>query len=135
MQEKQAMSRRLISSGSPFETSFGYSRAVVDGDLIFISGTTGYDYSTMTMPEDVAEQARNIAKTFAAVLAEAGASLADIVRLTTFVIHRDYCEPVLRVQGEVFGDIRPAAAIYVIAGLLRPEMKVEIEATARLRRG
>ena len=128
------MPRRLISSGSPFERDFGYSRAVVDGDYVFVAGTTGYDYSTMTMPEDVAEQARNIAKTIAAVLAEADASLADVVRLQTFVTSPAYCEPVLRVQGEVFGDIRPAAAIYVIAGLLRPEMKVEIEATARLRR-
>ena len=128
------MPRRLISSGSPFERDFGYSRAVVDGDYVFVSGTTGYDYATMTIPEDVADQARNIAKTIAAVLVEAGASLADVVRLQTFVTSPAYCEPVLRVQGEVFGDIRPAAAIYVIAGLLRPEMKVEIEATARLRR-
>jgi enamine deaminase RidA (YjgF/YER057c/UK114 family) len=126
--------RRLLSSGSPFEKSFGYSRAVVDGDDVFISGTTGYDYATMIMPEAAADQARNIAKTFAAVLAEAGATLADIVRLQTFVTHPDYCEPVLRVQGEIFGDIRPAAAIYVVGALLRPEMKVEIEATARIRR-
>src|ERR1700738_291684 len=102
---------RLISAGSPFEKSFGYSRAVVDGDTVFISGTTGYDYATMTMPDDVADQARNIARTFGAVLAEAGAGLADIVRLQTFVTSRDYCEAVLKVQGEVFGDIRPAAAI------------------------
>jgi enamine deaminase RidA (YjgF/YER057c/UK114 family) len=126
--------RRLISSGSPFEKSFGYSRAVVDGDYVFVSGTTGYDYATMIMPEDAADQARNIARTFAAVLAEAGAGLADVVRLQTFVTRPDYCEPVLRVQGEVFGDIRPAAAIYVVSALLRPEMKVEIEATARIRR-
>ncbi|WP_158816940.1 RidA family protein [Methylocapsa sp. S129] len=126
--------RRLISSGSPFESAFGYSRAVVDGDYVFVSGTTGYDYATMTMPEDVADQARNIAKTFAAVLAEAGASLADVVRLQTFVTSPEYCEPVLRVQGETFGQIRPAAGIYVVSALLRPEMKVEIEATARLRR-
>ncbi len=70
--------RRLISSGSPFEAAFGYSRAVLDGDDVFVSGTTGYDYVTMTMPDDVADQARNIARTFAAVLAEAGASLANI---------------------------------------------------------
>jgi len=89
----------------------------------------------MILPDDVAEQARNIAKTFAAALAEAGASLADIVRLRTFVTRPEYCEPVLRVQGEVYGDIRPAAAIYIISGLLRPEMKVEIEAMARIRRG
>jgi enamine deaminase RidA (YjgF/YER057c/UK114 family) len=128
------MSRRLISSGSPFEKDFGYSRAVVDGDFIFVAGTTGYDYATMTMPEDVAEQARNIAKTIARVLKEAGAGLEDVVRLQTFVTSPAYCEPVLKVQGEVYGDIRPAAAIYVVTGMLRPEMKVEIEATARLRR-
>lgn len=126
--------RRLISSGSPFEKSFGYSRAVVDGGFVFISGTTGYDYATMKMPEDVADQARNIARTFAAVLAEAGAGLADIVRLQTFVTSPDYCEPALKVQGEVFGDIRPAASIYVVSALLRPEMKIEIEATARVPR-
>ena len=128
------MSRRLISSGSPFEKDFGYSRAVVDGDYVFVSGTTGYDYATMTMPDDVAEQARNIAKTIASVLEEAGASLANVVRLQTFVTSPAYCEPVLKVQGEVYGAIRPAASIYVISGLLRPEMKVEIEATARLKR-
>jgi enamine deaminase RidA (YjgF/YER057c/UK114 family) len=126
--------RRLISSGSPFESAFGYSRAVIDGDDVFISGTTGYDYATMTMPEDVADQARNIARTFVAVLAEAGAGLADVVRLQTFVTSADYCEPALRVQGEIFGEIRPAASIYVVSALLRPEMKIEIEATARLRR-
>jgi enamine deaminase RidA (YjgF/YER057c/UK114 family) len=126
------MSRRLISSGSPFEQAFGYSRAVVDGGYVFISGTTGYDYATMTMPEDVADQARNIVTTFATALKEAGASLADIVQLRTFVTSPAYCEPVLAVQGEIFGKIRPAASIYVVSGLLRPEMKVEIEATARV---
>jgi enamine deaminase RidA (YjgF/YER057c/UK114 family) len=125
--------RRLISTGSPFEKDFGYSRAVVDGDYVFVSGTTGYDYATMTMPEDVAEQARNIAKTIANALKEAGASLEDVVRLQTFVTDATYCEPVMRVQGEIYGAIRPAASIYVISGLLRPEMKVEIEATARLK--
>ena len=125
------MSRRLISTGSPFEKDFGYSRAVVDGDFVFVSGTTGYDYATMTMPDDVAEQARNIAKTIAGVLEETGASLADVVRLQTFVTSAAYCEPVLKVQGEVYGAIRPASSIYIISGLLRPEMKVEIEATAR----
>src|SRR5689334_9621449 len=105
------MARRLISSGSPFEKAFGYSRAVVDGDLVFVAGTTGYDYATMTMPEDVAEQARNIARTIEGVLKQAGASLADVVRLQTYVTDLSYCEPVLRVQGEVFGAIRPAASI------------------------
>ncbi|HEV7260720.1 MAG TPA: RidA family protein [Bosea sp. (in: a-proteobacteria)] len=128
------MNRRLISTGSPFETAFGYSRAVIDGDLVFVSGTTGYDYVTMTLPEDVAMQARNIFRTLDAVLAEAGSSLAGVVRAQYFVTDRSYCEPVLTVCGEVFGEIRPAAGIYVVSGLLKPEMKVEIEVTARLTR-
>ena len=127
------MSRRLISTGSPFETAFGYSRAVIDGGFVFVSGTTGYDYATMMMPDDPADQARNIFKTLASVLDEAGASLADVVRAQYFVTDRVYCEPVLTVCGEVFGAIRPAAGIYVVAGLLKPEMKVEIEVTAKLR--
>lgn len=129
------MTRRLISTGSPFETAFGYSRAVVDGDLVFVSGTTGYDYATMTPPEDPAEQARNIFRTIASVLAEAGTSMEQVMRAQYFVTDRAYCEPVLQVCGEVFGAIRPAAGIYVVTGLLKPEMKVEIEVTARLARG
>lgn len=127
------MPRQLISTGSPFETAFGYSRAVIDGGFVFVSGTTGYDYATMTMPEDPAEQARNIFATIAKVLEEAGGSLADVVRAQYFVTDRTYCEPVLTVCGEIFGAIRPAAGIYVVAGLLQPEMKVEIEVTAKLR--
>jgi enamine deaminase RidA (YjgF/YER057c/UK114 family) len=126
------MPRRLISTGSPFERSFGYSRAVVDGDLVFVSGTTGYDYATMILPEDAAEQARNIFRTLEAVLAEAGFSLAQVVRAQYFVTDRSYCEPVLAVCGEVFREIRPAGGMYIVAGLLKPEMKVEIEVTARL---
>ena len=125
---------RLISSGSPFEATYGYSRAVVSGEEIHIAGTTGYDYERMAMPEDPAEQTRNIYATFASVLKDAGGGLADIVRLRTFVTDAAYCEPVLKVQGEIFGDIRPAATIVIVAGLLRPEMKVEIEADARLAR-
>lgn len=87
----------------------------------------------MTMPEDPAEQARNIFATVGKVLQEAGVSIADVVRAQYFVTDRAYCEPVLAVCGEVFGTIRPAAGIYVVAGLLRPEMKVEIEVTAKLR--
>ena len=127
------MPRQLISTGSPFETAFGYSRAVIDGGFVFVSGTTGYDYATMTMPEDPAEQARNIFATIAKVLEEAGGSLADVVRAQYFVTDRTYCEPVLTVCGEIFGAIRPAAGIYVVAGLLQPEMKVEIEVTTKLR--
>ena len=126
--------RRLISTGSPFETAFGYSRAVIDGDLVFVSGTTGYDYVTMTLPEDAAEQARTIFRTLDAVLTEAGSSLSQVVRAQYFVTDRAYCEPVLAVCGEVFRDVRPAAGIYVVAGLLEPAMKVEIEVTARLAR-
>ena len=126
--------RKLISSGSPFEKAYGYSRAVVWGDEVHIAGTTGYDYARMTMPEDVAEQTRNIYATFAAVMKEAGGGLADIVRLRTFVTDSAYFDAVLKVQGEVFGDIRPAATMMVVPALLKPEMKVEIEADARLRR-
>lgn len=126
------MPRHLISTGSPFETAFGYSRAVIDGGFVFVSGTTGYDYATMTMPDDPAAQARNIFATIEKVLQEAGASLADVVRAQYFVTDRAYCEPVLAVCGEVFGTIRPAAGIYVVAGLLKSEMKVEIEVTAKL---
>ncbi len=126
------MTRRLISTGSPFERSFGYSRAVIDGDLVFVSGTTGYDYATMLLPEDAAEQARNIFRTISAVLEEAGSSLAQVARAQYFVTDRSYCEPVLAVCGEFFSEIRPAAAIYVVTGLLKAEMKVEIEVTARI---
>ena len=101
--------RTLISSGSPFEKVYGYSRAVRSGDEVLISGTTGYDYATMTMPDDVAEQTRNIYATFAAALGEAGGTLADIVRLRTFVTDVSFCEAVLKVQGEMFGAIRPTA--------------------------
>jgi len=123
---------RRTSSGSPFETHYGYSRAVVSGDEVHISGTTGYDYAKMTMPDDVAEQTRNIYATFAEVMKEAGGELADIVRLRTFVADAADCEAVLKVQGEVFGAIRPAATIVVVSALLKPEMKVEIEADGRL---
>jgi enamine deaminase RidA (YjgF/YER057c/UK114 family) len=126
--------RRLISSGSPFEKTYGYSRAVRSGDEVHIAGTTGYDYAKMAMPDDVAEQTRNIYATFAAVMKEAGGGLADIVRLRTFVTDVSYCEAVVRVQGEFFSEIRPAATIVVVSALLKPEMKVEIEADARLTR-
>ena len=126
--------RRRLSSGSPFERAYGYSRAVVSGDEVVISGTTGYDYAAMALPDDPAEQTRNIYATFAVVLNEAGGGLEDIVRLRTFVTDTSHCEPVLAVQGEIFRDIRPAATIIVVSGLLRPEMKVEIEAEARLKK-
>jgi len=126
------MSRRLISTGSPFERAYGYSRAVIDGGFVFIAGTTGYDYITMTMPEDVTAQAHNIFRTIEAVLLEAGSDMSLITRAQYFVTDRAYCEPVLQVCGDVLADIRPAGGIYIISGLLKPEMKVEIEITARL---
>ncbi len=126
--------RRLVSSGSPFERAYGYSRAVIDGDFAFVAGTTGYDYATMTLPDDPAAQARNIWRTIGGVLSDAGFSLSDLVQARYFVTDRAYCEPVLAVCGEVLAEIRPAAAIYVIGGLLKPEMKVEIEAVALRRK-
>lgn len=123
--------RRLFSTGSPFETEFGYSRAVADGPYVFVSGTTGYDYATMTMPDDVTSQAENCLRTIASVLAEAGTSLAALVRVTVYVTQAADQEPVLRVMGRHLRDIRPANTTLVVAGFLRPEMKVEIEATAR----
>lgn len=126
------MTRRLISTGSPFETAFGYSRAVVDGDLVFVSGTTGYDYATMAIPDDPIAQTRNIFRTVEAVLKEAGSDLSRVARVQYFVTDRTYCEPVLRIAGEVFAEVRPAASIYVISGLLTTEAKVEIEVTARM---
>ena len=123
------MSRRLISTGSPFEKTAGYSRAVVDGDWCFVAGTTGYDYSTMTMPETVEEQARNCLDTIERALSEAGFSLADVVRARYYVTDRVYVPLVFPILGERFGDIRPAATM-IVCGLNEPEMKIEIEVTA-----
>ncbi|MFC2969979.1 RidA family protein [Acidimangrovimonas pyrenivorans] len=123
------MSRKLISSGSPFEATMGYSRAVVQGDWCFVSGTTGYDYASMTMPEDPAEQARNCFATIAKVLDEAGFAMADIVRVQYTVTDTALVEVIVPALGEALGEIRPAATM-VIADLIKPEMKIEIEVTA-----
>ncbi len=127
------MSRRLISTGSPFEKTAGYSRAVIDGDFAFVAGTTGYDYTTMTMPADVMSQARNCFKTIEAALKEGGFAMADVVRATYYVTDARDADAVLAVCGEVLGDIRPAATILVVVALYKPEMKVEIEVTAKRR--
>ncbi len=124
-----ASPRKLISSGSPFEKTAGYSRALVQGDWCFVSGTTGYDYSTMTMPQTVEEQTRNCLKTIAAALAEAGFSLEDVVRNHYYVTDAAFADIVFPILGEAFGDIRPAATM-VVCDLIRPEMLVEIEVTA-----
>jgi enamine deaminase RidA (YjgF/YER057c/UK114 family) len=92
--------RRLISTGSPFEVAYGYSRAVVDGDYVFVAGTTGYDYARMEMPEDVVEQTRNCFSTITKVLADAGSSMENLVRATYYVTDASFQEPVLRVCGE-----------------------------------
>jgi enamine deaminase RidA (YjgF/YER057c/UK114 family) len=133
--ETALMTRQLISTGSPMERAYGYSRAVVDDDFIFVAGTTGYDYTRMILPIDAGDQTRNIWRTVARVLAEAGASLADIVRVQYFITDRADAEVVLSISGAVLADIRPAAGIYVVAGLLDAAMKVEIEVTARRREG
>ena len=127
------MSRRLISTGSPFEKTAGYSRAVIDGDFAFVAGTTGYDYTTMTMPADVTSQSRNCFKTIESALKEADFAMADIVRATYYLTDVRDADAVFSVCGEVLGDIRPAATMVVVAGLLKPEMKVEIEVTAKRR--
>lgn len=126
----QSDGRRLISTGSPFEKTAGYSRAVVQGDFCFVAGTTGYDYATMTMPDDVAAQAHNCFKTISSALGEAGFSLKDVVRATYYIVNGADADKVLAVCGDYFGEIRPAATILTVAGLYKPEMKVEIEVTA-----
>jgi enamine deaminase RidA (YjgF/YER057c/UK114 family) len=120
---------RLISTGSPFEATMGYSRAVVKGGWCFISGVTGYDYATMQMPADVAAQARACFATIDRVLHEAGFSMADIVRVQYTVVDARLVDALAPVLGEALGSVRPAATM-IIAGLIRPEMLVEIEVTA-----
>ena len=123
------MNRTRISSGSTFEEQIGYSRAVVAGDWVFVSGTTGFDYATMTIADDLPAQAEQALKNIAAALEQAGASLADVVRVTYVLPEGDtfeQCWPVLR---QYFGAIRPAAMM-ISAGLADPRMKIEIEVTA-----
>lgn len=129
---RYAMPRRLISFGSTFEVEIGYSRAVVAGEWVFVSGTTGFDYGTMTISENVVEQAEQCFRNIEAALREAGATLADVVRVTYMLPNAEdfpACWPVLRRH---FGAIRPAATM-IEAGLADPRMKIEIEVTARIR--
>lgn len=124
--------RRLISSNSAFEKVAGYSRAVVDGDDIFVSGTTGYDYAAMALPEDLVDQTHGCFRNIAAALAEAGASLDDVVRVRYIITRAEYADIVFPIFGTYFATARPAATL-IVAGLLQPEMKIEIEVTARRR--
>jgi enamine deaminase RidA (YjgF/YER057c/UK114 family) len=124
------MARRLISSGSKFEHEIGYSRAVVDGDWVFVSGTTGFDYQTMTISDDVAAQADQCFKNIEAALAEAGVTLRDVVRVRYILPDAgsfEACWPVLK---KYLGGVRPAATMFA-AGLSDPRMKIEVEVTAR----
>ena len=123
--------RRLISSGSPFEAAAGYSRAVVDGEWVFVAGTTGFDYARMTIADDPALQARQALRNIEQALAEAGAALGDVVRVRYYLPDLADWPAIVPVLGEVFGTIRPAATA-LICGLVDPRMKIEIEVTARL---
>lgn len=126
------MTRRLISSGSTFEKEIGYSRAVVDDEWVFVSGTTGFDYETMTIADDVGAQTERCLKNIGAALEQAGASFADVVRVVYVLPNAaDFpaCWPALR---RCFGEVRPAAMM-ISAGLADPRMRIEIEVTARRR--
>jgi enamine deaminase RidA (YjgF/YER057c/UK114 family) len=123
------MNRKFISSGSTFEAQIGYSRAVVAGDWVFVSGTTGFDYSTMTIADDLVEQTEQCLQNIQAALRQAGAGIRDVVRVTYVLPNGaefEQCWPVLQ---KYFGDVRPAAMM-ISAGLADPRMKIEIEVTA-----
>ncbi len=127
------MTRQLISSGSTFEAEIGYSRAVVQGDWVFVSGTTGFDYQTMMISDDLVMQTEQCLKNIEAALAQAGSSMADVVRVTYVLPSGNefsQCWPVLR---KYFGEVRPAAMM-ISAGLADPRMKIEIEVTAMKQR-
>jgi 2-iminobutanoate/2-iminopropanoate deaminase len=124
------MTRKLVSSGSSFEADIGYSRAVVDGDWIFVSGTTGFDYATMTMSDDVIAQCRQAMRNIVSALSQADASIADVVRVRYILPRREDFEPCWPVLKEYLGAVRPAATM-IQAGLSDPRMKIEIEVTAR----
>ena len=127
------MSRKLISSGSTFEAQIGYSRAVVDGDWVFVAGTTGFDYSTMSISEDIVEQTEQTFRNIEAALKQAGSALRDVVRVTYILPQaKEFprCWPVLR---KYFGEIRPAATM-ISAGLVDERILIEIEVTARINR-
>jgi enamine deaminase RidA (YjgF/YER057c/UK114 family) len=124
------MTRKLISSGSTFEEEIGYSRAVVDGDWVFVSGTTGFDYTRMTISDNIVEQTEQCLKNIESALQQANSSLRDVVRVTYVLpdgTEFKECWPVFR---KYFGEVRPAAMM-ICAGLSDARMKIEIEVTAR----
>lgn len=124
--------RRLVSSGSPFERDIGYSRAVVDGEWVFVSGTTGFDYATMEISPDVREQAEQALRNIGHALAEAGSSFADVVRVRYILPDAADFEPCWPVLRRYLGEVRPAATM-IAAGLSDPPMRIEVEVTARRR--
>ena len=123
------MTRRLISSGSSFEEKIGYSRAVVAGDWVFVSGTTGFDYDAMTISADLGEQTEQCFRNIQAALAQAGSSLDDVVRITYVLPKGDDFEQCWPVLQKYLGRVRPAAMM-ISAGLVDPRMQIEIEVTA-----
>ena len=127
------MTRQLISSGSKFEADIGYSRAVVDGEWVFVSGTTGFNYATMTIEDDVVAQCEQTLKNIEAALRQAKASFADVVRVHYLITRAEDFEKCWPVVGKVFGQIRPAIVVMVV-GLTDPRMKIEIEVTALRRK-
>ncbi len=120
-----------ISSGSPFEAKIGYSRAVVDQDMVYVSGSTGYDYETMELPKDVAAQTRNTLATISKALGEAGCSLNDVLRVRYYLKDLSDLNAVMPILGVAFEHAMPAATL-IVADLIEPEMKIEIEVTARM---
>jgi len=126
------MTRKQISSGSKFEAEIGYSRAIVDGDWIWVSGTTGFNYETMTISEDVAEQADQTFRNIKAAMEKAGFSLEDVVRATYIFPNAADFEPCWPVFRKYFGETRPASTA-IVAGLVDPRMKIEIEVTGKKR--
>jgi enamine deaminase RidA (YjgF/YER057c/UK114 family) len=124
------MTRRLISSGSAFEKAAGYSRAVVEGEWIFVSGTTGFDYAAMSISKDLSEQVHQTFRNIAAALKQAGAGLSDVVR-AHYILPRAKDWPLVApILGQYFGEIRPSTTA-IVAGLVDPRMRIEIEVTAR----
>lgn len=123
------MPRQLISTGSDFEKNAGFSRAVVQGDWCFVAGTTGYDYETMTMPEDILAQTRNCLTTIRRAMEQAGFSIDDVVRVNYYITAASDADLVFPVLGEFFANIRPAATM-VVCELIKSEMKIEIDVTA-----
>ncbi|GAA1436266.1 hypothetical protein GCM10009601_63280 [Streptomyces thermospinosisporus] len=127
---EQASERWAVSSGSVFEERIGYARAVVDGDRVYVSGTTGFDYATMTISEDVVEQAEQCLRNIAAALEEAGCGFADVVRVRYLLPRREDFEPCWPVLRRYFGEVRPAATM-MVCELADPRMRIEIEVDAR----